>query len=90
MKIVRHGNLFRFICDVCRCTFDAGSGDCTTLFRDREGEPTEFLAGRCTCPECGNVNIFSSYKFNNGRLKEIDLSCIDFDNGVEVIRKDER
>ena len=56
MKIIKHGTVAHFVCDVCGCEFIAGQEDVSNFY-------TEGARTSCDCPDCGST----AYAVNNAK-----------------------
>lgn len=57
MKVIVHGNCYKFICPECKCVFQATSNEKGVEWHDSCDFVPSASGYFTTCPECGAENV---------------------------------
>ena len=61
MRIIKHGNVYKFSCNVCGCQWEAGENECT---------PNIGYGIMCDCPDCGKSRLIKFADYEESRVKK--------------------
>lgn len=67
MKLIKHGNAMRFVCDLCGCEWQAVKKECSAISLDNCRKSYMYY-----CPECGH-GVVGVYRRADERKEPNDV-----------------